>query len=260
MRFAAWTEEMTAEAMRLYEAGVALHLVAEKLDVSQTTLRRRLEALSVARRAPIVHSRCKSPHEWATEHVQFVGERWKAGLSANEIAAALLREFQIHKSRNAVIGVIHRNGWSGLARGPVSKPRGTAGRSSHRSNINREAIAAAAQKAKAVAEERRKAQAAARAIVEPVQAPPEPRHVCEVVSPPEPAEPAMPGLRTVMTIAARGECRWPIGEPLSDDFAFCGRRTEEGPYCPHHAPLAWNPVQPKDRKPGQFVRTLRRYI
>lgn len=35
-------------------------------------------------------------------------------------------------------------------------------------------------------------------------------------------------------------CRWPLGRPGADDFAFCGNAPVEGlPYCPGHARLAY---------------------
>jgi len=45
-------------------------------------------------------------------------------------------------------------------------------------------------------------------------------------------------------------CKWPIGDPKSPDFTFCGRRTD-GRYCAAHeavgvrAGTAWRP----DRDP-----------
>lgn len=35
-------------------------------------------------------------------------------------------------------------------------------------------------------------------------------------------------------------CRWPLGRPGADDFAFCGNAPVDGlPYCPGHARLAY---------------------
>jgi GcrA cell cycle regulator len=37
-------------------------------------------------------------------------------------------------------------------------------------------------------------------------------------------------------------CRWPIGDPSSESFGFCGRRSIDGlPYCATHARLAYRP-------------------
>jgi GcrA cell cycle regulator len=38
-------------------------------------------------------------------------------------------------------------------------------------------------------------------------------------------------------------CRWPLGDPKSPDFRFCGaRRLEPLPYCPDHALIAYQPA------------------
>ena len=37
-------------------------------------------------------------------------------------------------------------------------------------------------------------------------------------------------------------CRWPVGDPTSKDFGFCGNRPVAGlPYCPAHAQIAYRP-------------------
>ena len=65
---------------------------------------------------------------------------------------------------------------------------------------------------------------------------------------------------TVLTINDR-MCKWPIGDPSSDDFTFCGRRASEGPYCVEHARVAYQPAQAKKRSgANELARSLRRYI
>lgn len=34
-------------------------------------------------------------------------------------------------------------------------------------------------------------------------------------------------------------CKWPIGDPQHAGFGFCGRRADDGPYCPSHAKRAY---------------------
>lgn len=36
-------------------------------------------------------------------------------------------------------------------------------------------------------------------------------------------------------------CRWPVGDPLSDSFGYCGHGTNEAPYCAFHRTLAAGP-------------------
>ena len=69
-----------------------------------------------------------------------------------------------------------------------------------------------------------------------------------------------PGAATVLTLGAH-MCKWPIGDPSSDDFTFCGRRASEGPYCVEHARVAYQPAQAKKRSgANELARSLRRYI
>jgi GcrA cell cycle regulator len=56
-------------------------------------------------------------------------------------------------------------------------------------------------------------------------------------------------------------CKWPIGDPATDSFTFCGRRSGEGPYCAEHARMAYQPQQTRKRSgPSELARSLRRYI
>jgi GcrA cell cycle regulator len=45
---------------------------------------------------------------------------------------------------------------------------------------------------------------------------------------------------TVLTLGIG--CKWPIGDPLEEDFRFCGHdRREERPYCEYHCRVAYQP-------------------
>jgi GcrA cell cycle regulator len=70
-----------------------------------------------------------------------------------------------------------------------------------------------------------------------------------------------PGSATVLTLGAH-MCKWPIGDPSTDGFSFCGRRTgQDGPYCIEHARLAYQPQQARKRSTASdLARSLRRYI
>ena len=71
----------------------------------------------------------------------------------------------------------------------------------------------------------------------------------------------MAGSATVLTLGAH-MCKWPIGDPASDSFSFCGRRSEaDGPYCVQHASVAYQPQQQRKRSgASELARSLRRYI
>ncbi|WP_062217545.1 GcrA family cell cycle regulator [Aureimonas sp. D3] len=43
-------------------------------------------------------------------------------------------------------------------------------------------------------------------------------------------------------------CKWPLGDPLSPDFRFCGNHSQDSsPYCKHHARIAFQPVSERRR-------------
>ena len=68
------------------------------------------------------------------------------------------------------------------------------------------------------------------------------------------------GSATVLTLGAH-MCKWPIGDPASDSFTFCGRRIGEGSYCVEHARVAYQPKQKGKRSSAaELARSLRRDI
>ena len=43
-------------------------------------------------------------------------------------------------------------------------------------------------------------------------------------------------------------CRWPVGDPGSSDFFFCGGKTITGlPYCAYHSRVAYQPAADRRR-------------
>ncbi|MDD5587101.1 MAG: GcrA family cell cycle regulator [Alphaproteobacteria bacterium] len=51
-----------------------------------------------------------------------------------------------------------------------------------------------------------------------------------------------------VTKAGERHCRWPIGDPRSPDFRFCGCNCHEGlPYCVDHARVAYQTVSRRSR-------------
>ena len=193
---------------------------------------------------------------WTEDRVGALKKLWLEGQSASQIAKALGGGV----TRNAVIGKVHRLGLSGRA--APSQPARTSFRTTRPSTSK----AAAAADAPAAAE------AAPAPAAKPMQAPSAPRRI-EAVAPrpvmaaPTPSAPTvaqtpeLPGTATVLTLGAH-MCKWPIGDPSSRDFSFCGRRASEGVYCGEHARVAYQPQVKKGTKDGasELARSLRRYI
>lgn len=63
---------------------------------------------------------------------------------------------------------------------------------------------------------------------------------------------------TVLTINDR-MCKWPIGDPSTQEFHFCGHPPKMGsPYCDAHSVKAFQPAQ--SRRDRERDRDFRRYL
>lgn len=48
--------------------------------------------------------------------------------------------------------------------------------------------------------------------------------------------------RPTVSSIGTNQCKWPIGDPASEDFHFCGQSASSGkPYCAYHSQLAFQP-------------------
>jgi GcrA cell cycle regulator len=170
---------------------------------------------------------------WTDERVETLKTLWLDGLSASQIAKQLGGV-----TRNAVIGKVHRLGLSGRA--------------------------TPSQPAKATFKPPRPARpiSAAPPLARRPAAPQPEAHRPAPAPEPLPDRIEEPGGATVLTLG-RHMCKWPIGDPSSTEFTFCGRRSaDERPYCVEHAKLAYQPQQLKRKAttPTELARSLRRYI
>jgi len=170
---------------------------------------------------------------WTDERVEALKKLWLDGLSASQIAKQLGGV-----TRNAVIGKVHRLGLSGRA-APSQPAR---------------PVFKTPRPARPVATQTPR-RAEAQPVVQPASAAavtPAPLPVVYLEE---------PGSATVLTLGAH-MCKWPIGDPSTDGFTFCGRRTgQDGPYCTEHARMAYQPQQPRKRSGAtELARSLRRYI
>lgn len=174
---------------------------------------------------------------WTDDRVTTLKKLWLDGLSASQIAKQLGGV-----TRNAVIGKVHRLGLSGRA--APSQPARPAFKAPRPARPAAQTMPSAPRRV--VTHDHAPTQAVVSAGVAP------------------PTLPAFrdeqPGSATVLTLGAH-MCKWPIGDPSSDGFTFCGRRSSEGPYCGEHARVAYQPQQSKKKAgPTELARSLRRYI
>lgn len=72
---------------------------------------------------------------------------------------------------------------------------------------------------------------------------------------PQPKMPAFEGKKVSMAELTEKMCRWPSGDPQSEDFSFCGCDIVEGiPYCSTHAQLAYQVTsRAKKLNPSDFA-------
>ncbi len=165
---------------------------------------------------------------WTDERVELLKKLWSEGLSASQIAGELGEV-----TRNAVIGKVHRLGLSGRAKTVAAPARPRA------KTRPEEAPEQPEQKAppRPIVQGN---VALAPVLEEMVEEAPAPRVVeLNVV-------PTGQGC-TIMNLTEY-TCRWPVGEPGSESFHFCGARANPGvPYCAHHARIAYQPVQDRRR-------------
>ena len=156
---------------------------------------------------------------WTEERVEMLKKLWADGLSASQIAAELGGI-----TRNAVIGKVHRLGLSGRAKSPSSSaPRPRKPRSSTMMRVPRAHIRGNTALAYDYAVE------------------PEPELI-EI-----PVE-----QRKNLLQLNEATCHWPVGDPGSTDFFFCGGQANEGsPYCNYHSRVAYQPASERRRERQQ---------
>jgi GcrA cell cycle regulator len=165
---------------------------------------------------------------WTDERVELLRKLWQDGLSASQIAGELGHGI----TRNAVIGKVHRLGMSGRVKPPSAatarprapkpvRPPGSMPAMRPHAMRGNTALAMAP-----LASELPRLRAEEDVVVP----------LCEPVT--------ITDLREHM-------CRWPLGDPTSAEFRFCGARSlDTGPYCAGHARMAYQPVQDRRRDRG----------
>ncbi|MEM8702087.1 MAG: GcrA family cell cycle regulator [Pseudomonadota bacterium] len=170
---------------------------------------------------------------WTNERVELLKKLWSEGLSASQIAGELGGV-----TRNAVIGKVHRLGLSGRAKTSSSagKPR----------RPRTAAPAAGGAPKKPASQPQSIGATALKADIAPdpvVELKPRVEPVPEMVVP-------ISERASILTLTER-TCKWPIGDPATDDFYFCGRQSDPNvPYCTYHCKIAYQPVadRRRDRK------------
>jgi GcrA cell cycle regulator len=166
---------------------------------------------------------------WTDERVELLRKLWAEGLSASQIAAQLGGV-----SRNAVIGKVHRLKLSSRGRAAPTQAR------------QKKTKTAATKAAKPASPPSRPVPQTigATALKIEYDEEPAPRPVARVDD-----SVVVPISRHLKLVELTDRtCKWPNGDPLNEDFHFCGNASKEsGPYCAYHARLAYQPVSERRR-------------
>jgi GcrA cell cycle regulator len=212
---------------------------------------------------------------WTDERVELLKKMWIEGQSASQIAKELGGV-----TRNAVIGKVHRLGLSnrngaeaeGASPAPqpeVASPKADAPKTAPVVPQPEETAEQPPAPSPVIDLEQAKAERAPRP--RPVEPTPEARPVftprpiipAGQPLPPQPStdeiDPeALATVREVEKVARKltlmelteRTCKWPIGDPATSDFWFCGLPAKPGkPYCDAHVAVAFQPMSSRrDRR------------
>ncbi|MDE0852373.1 GcrA family cell cycle regulator [Yoonia sp.] len=201
---------------------------------------------------------------WTDERVETLKKMWGEGQSASQIAKELGGV-----TRNAVIGKVHRLGLSNRAGTGASAPA---------KPVVKEKVAPSAPKVetkmetKAAIKPRSAIKAsvpalkdevlydengieisAARRAIIPAGQPLPPQPSANEISPEALAkvnEVEKSAKKISLMELTEKTCKWPVGDPATPDFWFCGLPTQTGkPYCEAHVGVAFQPMSSRrDRR------------
>ncbi|MES0864640.1 GcrA family cell cycle regulator [Ruegeria sp. SCPT10] len=188
---------------------------------------------------------------WTDERVELLKKMWGEGQSASQIAKELGGV-----TRNAVIGKVHRLGLSNRATGAApakSEPKEKPAPSPKVEAKPKPAPKTEpARPAPAPAAESKPAVPARRQII-PAGQPLPPQPSANEISPEALAkvnEVEKKAKKLTLMELTEKTCKWPVGDPATDDFWFCGLPVEPGkPYCEAHVGVAFQPMSSRrDRR------------
>ncbi|MDZ4094327.1 MAG: GcrA family cell cycle regulator [Paracoccaceae bacterium] len=198
---------------------------------------------------------------WTDERVETLKKMWADGQSASQIAKELGGV-----TRNAVIGKVHRLGLSNRVGGAGSKDEEIEVITAPRPEPAKPAAATTAPRAPelrpAAVERPAPSSPMQSATITPIPL----RKAIIPAGQPLPPQPSLneispEALASVREVEKRAKkltlmeltertCKWPIGDPATDDFWFCGLSSLPGkPYCEAHVGVAFQPMSARrDRR------------
>lgn len=186
---------------------------------------------------------------WTEERVELLKKLWLEGLSASQIAGVLGEGV----TRNAVIGKVHRLKLSGRAKPATSAPRArAASRPAAPRRMSSPASTSRSSGLGTVMKTRNTMSSGGGggvAIQGATALKMDEQFAVEMELAPQTQELFIPvEQRLTLLQLSEHTCKWPIGDPLTPDFYFCGQHSDDGkPYCDFHSRRAYHQMDKKKR-------------
>jgi GcrA cell cycle regulator len=189
---------------------------------------------------------------WTDDRVEVLKKMWGEGQSASQIAKELGGV-----TRNAVIGKVHRLGLSNRAGSSSAatakkeaKPKATS-KTTSAPKTKVEPKTEPAIKPRPASEG--KPNFPARRQIIPAGQPLPPQPSANEISPEALAkvnEVEKKAKKIGLMELTERTCKWPVGDPATEDFWFCGLPVQQGkPYCEAHVGVAFQPMSSRrDRR------------
>jgi GcrA cell cycle regulator len=186
---------------------------------------------------------------WTEERVELLKKLWMEGFSASQIAS----ELGDGVTRNAVIGKVHRLKLSGRAKPASAAPR--AARATPRSGGQRRVAAPSGGNTPRptiggmMKQRASSGDGGGGAIMGNTALKISEEVVREAYVAPQVQELFIPvDQRLTLLDLSEHTCKWPIGDPLTPEFYFCGQHSDDGkPYCEFHSRRAYHQVEKRKR-------------
>jgi len=194
---------------------------------------------------------------WSDERVELLKKLWSEGQSASQIAKELGGV-----TRNAVIGKVHRLGLSnrngaaasGAETAPKAKPAAKAeakSKATTKPAAKAEPKPAPEPKEVSVAAPQAPVSRAKQIIPAGQPLPPQPStNEIDPAALAKVSEIEKKAMKLTLMELTERTCKWPVGDPATPDFWFCGLPVQSGkPYCEAHVGVAFQPMSSRrDRK------------
>jgi len=179
---------------------------------------------------------------WTEERVELLKKLWLEGLSASQIAGVLGEGV----TRNAVIGKVHRLKLTGRAKPASAAPRA---RTTPRAPAVRRMPTGPSRSSSGIASMMKSRALPQAAIHGATALKMDPELDVEQAVLPQVQELFIPEDQRLSLLQLNEHtCKWPIGDPLTPDFYFCGQHSDEGkPYCDFHSRRAYHQIEKKRR-------------